>query len=141
MSEAKSGSGASQMEWPVVLSPLSPGSLRSPGLQDRSKKKPGRDIGRASDEDARLARQSIKSVADLDAAETPLIAVPEALANHAARRVGRFFHVHRAAIGRAAGGDRTTDDRATGQPGSHACGNAKLCAWGGRRGPTGHSCH
>src|SRR5437879_10635225 len=138
MSEAKSGSGASQMEWPVVLSPLSPGSLRSPGLQDRSKKKPGRDIGRASDEDARLARQSIKSVADLDAAETPLIAVPEALANHAARRIGRFFHVHRAAIGRAAGGDRATDDRAADQACGYACGHATLCARGRRRERTGN---
>ena len=48
----------------------------------------------------------------------PVVAVPEALANHAARRVGRFFHVHRTAVGRAAGGDRATDDarRRSGRP-------------------------
>ena len=92
------------------------------------------------DQDARLARQSIRSVADLDAAIAPVIAVPEALANHPARRVGRFFHVHRAAIGRAAGGDRATDDRAAEQAGRHACGNATLCACGRRCERTGNRC-
>src|SRR5687767_6477913 len=85
----------------------SPGSLRSLGLQDYrtdQRKSPAENIGRASIKTRGFARQSIRSVANLDAAIAPVVAVPEALAHHAARRVGRFFDVHGAAIGRAAGG-------------------------------------
>src|SRR5205085_11979665 len=56
----------------------------------------------------------VRSVADLDAAIGPAVAVPEALANKAAGR-GRVFHIHRSAVGRTAGGDGATDDRAADQ--------------------------
>jgi hypothetical protein len=68
----------------------------------------------------------IRLVADLVAAEAPAIAVPEALAHHAAGRI--FVHIdrRRRGIGRAAGGDRAANDGAADQAGSHARGDAAL---------------
>src|SRR6266700_33877 len=83
---------------------------------------------------------TVGSVADLDATEAPAVTVPEALANHAARR--RFVDIYALtiAIGRAAGGDRTTDDGAADQSGRNACGDAALCACGRRCERTSDRC-
>src|SRR5258705_9992395 len=44
-------------------------------------KKPGRDPGRALNQSAEVTRGSVGSVADLDAAGTPAVAIPEAVGN------------------------------------------------------------
>jgi hypothetical protein len=68
-----------------------------------------------------------RSVADLDAAEAPAVTIPEALANETAGR-RRVVVIHRTAIGRAAGGYGSADDRAADQSGRYACGDATMVA-------------
>src|SRR3954470_11893014 len=74
-----------------------------------------------------LIRRSFGLVADLDAADTPAVAVPEALANQTARR--RLFHIDRGGctVGidrrRAAGGNRSAEQGAADQAAGNSRGN------------------
>src|ERR1700692_3262880 len=80
----------------------------------------------------------VRSVADLDAAEAPVITIPEALANETAAR-GRTFHIHRRtaiiSIGRRwgrAGRDGSADDGAANQSASNGSTEVALRARGCR---------
>jgi hypothetical protein len=81
----------------------------------------------------RVGAVPVRSVADLDAAEAPVITIPEALANETAAR-GRTFHIHRRSaiiIGRGrAGGDSSADNGATNQSASNGSTEAALRARG-----------
>src|SRR4051794_12380169 len=98
----------------------------------KKQKKPGRFPGRAFSPSTLVARGSFGSAADFDVAEAPAVAVPEAFANEMAGRGRRVFHIDRAAVSRAARGDRATDDCAADQAGRYARGNPALCACGRR---------
>src|ERR1039458_6023385 len=75
----------------------------------------------------------VRSVADLDAAEAPVITIPEALANETAAG-GRTFHIDRRSaiiIGwRRAGRDGSADNGATNQSASNGSTEAALRARG-----------
>src|SRR5665647_44050 len=108
-----------------------------PGVKGKEKTRPMFRPGFNSRR--RIERRSVRSVADLDAAEAPAVTIPEALANHAAGR-GRVFVIHRTAIGRAAGGDGSADERAADQSAYHGCPDAALCACGCRGERTSDRC-
>src|ERR1700745_634186 len=82
----------------------------------------------------------VRLVADLDATEAPVIAIPEAFANETAGRGRSVFHVNRAAVSRPAGGDRTADNRAANETTSDSRAEAALRACGGRCERTGDGC-
>src|SRR2546423_9805508 len=84
------------------------------------------------------ARRGAVLVAYPDPAKTPAVPVPEAPATPGAG--GTFSQYTGTAIGRAAGGDSTADDRTTDQSGRHARGYAALCARGCRCERAGYSC-
>src|ERR1700687_808495 len=69
----------------------------------------------------------ISSAPALAAADAPAVTIPEALANETAGG-RRLFDIPRTAIGRAAGGDGSADDRAADQSAHDACGDAARCA-------------
>src|SRR5271168_3082153 len=79
---------------------------------------------------ARSIAHGVRSVADLDGAELPGVAIPEALAAPVASRCRRrhTFHIDR---GRTACGDGSADDGAADDSAGYGCAEAALCT--GRR--------
>src|SRR5882672_10623457 len=109
-------------------------------MRGAEKKNPAEVSAGFQNQGAMDLRLAVGSVADLDATEAPAVAVPEALANHAARRRLVDIYALTIAIGRAAVGDGTTDDGAADQSGRNACGDAALCACGRRGQRTSDRC-
>jgi hypothetical protein len=92
------------------------------------------------DQDAEFSASPLRSAADLDTAERPLVTIPKALANPTA---GRSLDIHRRAVGRrgSGGGNSATDNCAADDAAGDGCAEAALCAGGGHGKRTGDRCN
>jgi hypothetical protein len=91
-------------------------------------------------QDAEFSADRFRSTADLNAAEGPLVTIPEALTNPTA---GRSLDIYRGAIGRrgSGGGDGSADNCAADDSAGDGSAEAALGAGWGRGKRTGDRCN